>query len=103
MTAFSSLAYVLETKAPTGKFYICLQARHASLTVLHRRWDGACLPLGLGLSLVLNGIFFARPLNEMKLLTLPDLFARKVYLGSQALERTSGQTQEPHRHSARAC
>ena len=40
-------------------------------------WDGACLPLGLGLSLVLNGIFFAKPLNEMRLLTLPDLFARK--------------------------
>jgi len=40
-------------------------------------WDGACLPIGLGLSLVLNGIFFARPLNKMQLLTLPDLFARK--------------------------
>jgi len=26
---------------------------------------------------VLNGIFFAKPLNEMRLLTLPDLFARK--------------------------
>ena len=40
-------------------------------------WDGAVLPIGLGLSLVLNGIFFARPLNKMQLLTLPDLFARK--------------------------
>mmetsp|Transcript_7377 Transcript_7377/g.13099 ORF Transcript_7377/g.13099 Transcript_7377/m.13099 type:complete len:904 (-) Transcript_7377:200-2911(-) len=40
-------------------------------------WDGAVFPLGLGLSLVLNGIFFARPLNEMNLLTLPDLFGRK--------------------------
>jgi hypothetical protein len=40
-------------------------------------WDGAALPIGLGLSLVLNGIFFAKPLNEMRLLTLPDLFARK--------------------------
>ena len=40
-------------------------------------WDGACLPIGLGLSLILNGIFFAKPLNEMQLLTLPDLFARK--------------------------
>ena len=40
-------------------------------------WDGACLPIGLGLSLILNGIFFAGPLNEMKLLTLPDVFARK--------------------------
>eukprot|EP00971_Amphidinium_carterae_P210269 4171867-Amphidinium_carterae.1 len=37
-------------------------------------WDGAVFPLGLGLSLVLNGIFFARPLNELNLLTLPDLF-----------------------------
>ena len=35
------------------------------------------LPIGLGLSLILNGIFFAKPLNEMQLLTLPDLFARK--------------------------
>ena len=40
-------------------------------------WDGACLPIGLGLSLILNGIFFAKPLNNMKLLTLPDVFARK--------------------------
>ena len=30
-------------------------------------WDGACLPLGLGGALLLNGIFFAKPINEMKL------------------------------------
>ena len=48
-------------------------------------WDGACLPLGLGLSLVLNGIFFAKPLNEMRLLTLPDLFARKFGPATEAL------------------
>jgi len=48
-------------------------------------WDGACLPIGLGLSLVLNGIFFARPLNEMKLLTLPDLFARKFGPATEVL------------------
>ena len=47
-------------------------------------WDGACLPLGLGLSLVLNGIFFAKPLNEMRLLTLPDLFARKFGPATEA-------------------
>ena len=34
------------------------------------------MPIGLGLSLILNGIFFAKRLNEMRLLTLPDLFAR---------------------------
>jgi Na+/proline symporter len=40
-------------------------------------WDGAVLPIGLGLSLFLNAIFFAYRLNEMRLLTLPDLFARR--------------------------
>ncbi len=39
-------------------------------------WDGAVLPIGLGLSLVLNAIFFAAKLNKMELLTLPDLFRR---------------------------
>lgn len=48
-------------------------------------WDGACLPIGLGLSLVLNGIFFAKPLNEMQLLTLPDLFARKFGVATEVL------------------
>lgn len=48
-------------------------------------WDGACLPLGLGLSLVLNGIFFAKPLNEMQLLTLPDVFARKFGPATEVL------------------
>jgi len=40
-------------------------------------WDGACLPIGLGASLILNGIFFAGPLNKLKLLTLPDLMSVK--------------------------
>jgi SSS family solute:Na+ symporter len=48
-------------------------------------WDGAVLPIGLGLSLVLNGIFFAKPLNEMKLLTLPDLFARRFGPATEVL------------------
>jgi len=48
-------------------------------------WDGACLPIGLGLSLILNGIFFAKPLNNMKLLTLPDVFARKFGPATEVL------------------
>jgi len=40
-------------------------------------WDGACLPIGLGLSLILNAIFFAAPLNNLQLLTLPDLMRLK--------------------------
>lgn len=46
------------------------------LGYFYHTWDGACLPIGLGLSLILNAIFFAYKLNEMRLLTLPDLFAR---------------------------
>ncbi|PNW87979.1 hypothetical protein CHLRE_01g009400v5 [Chlamydomonas reinhardtii] len=40
-------------------------------------WDGAVLPIGLGISLVLNGIFLAAPINRMGLFTLPELYARK--------------------------
>jgi len=41
-------------------------------------WAGASLPLGLGLCLLLTGIFFAKRMNAMKLLSLPD-FYRIVY------------------------
>ncbi|KAG2422590.1 hypothetical protein HXX76_015918 [Chlamydomonas incerta] len=40
-------------------------------------WDGAVMPIGVGLSLILNGAFLASPINRMGLLTLPDLFRRK--------------------------
>ncbi|GLI60824.1 hypothetical protein VaNZ11_002935, partial [Volvox africanus] len=40
-------------------------------------WDGAVLPLGLGISLILNGLLLAAPINRMGLLTLPELFGRK--------------------------
>lgn len=40
-------------------------------------WDGAVLPIGLGISLLLNGLFIAPHINKMRLLALPDLFARK--------------------------
>ena len=40
-------------------------------------WDGAVLPVGLGLSLILNGIFFARHVNNDNVLTLPDIYAKR--------------------------
>lgn len=40
-------------------------------------WDGAVIPIGLALSLVLNAIFFAAPINRERILTLPDLFAKR--------------------------
>ncbi len=40
-------------------------------------WTAAALPIGLALSLILIGKFFAPKLNSMKLLTLADFFAIK--------------------------
>ena len=40
-------------------------------------WDGAVLPLGIGASLILIGMFYARPLHAMHLLTLPDFYVRR--------------------------
>lgn len=40
-------------------------------------YEGAVIPIGLGLSLVLNAVFLAGPINRERLLTLPDLFAKR--------------------------
>jgi len=40
-------------------------------------YDGAVLPIGLGLSLILNGIFLAHHVNNDEVLTLPDIFAKR--------------------------
>jgi len=37
-------------------------------------WDGVVIPIGLGLSLVLNGIFLAHHVQKDMALTLPDVF-----------------------------
>ncbi len=44
-------------------------------------WAGASLPLGLGLCLLLTGIFFAKRMNRMKLLSLPDFYRIKYGRG----------------------
>ncbi|MBE9171056.1 sodium:solute symporter family protein [Pleurocapsales cyanobacterium LEGE 06147] len=40
-------------------------------------WSGASLPLGLALCLFLTAIFFAKPMNRMGLITLPDFYRVK--------------------------
>ncbi|MEB3278494.1 MAG: sodium:solute symporter family protein [Lyngbya sp.] len=40
-------------------------------------WSGASLPLGLALCLFLTGLFFAKPMNRMGLITLPDFYRVK--------------------------
>ena len=49
---------------------------NADLSYRYHFWDGAVLPLGLGLSLILNGIFLARHMNRGGYLTLPDVYGR---------------------------
>lgn len=40
-------------------------------------WSGASLPAGLALCLFLTAVFFAKPLNRMGLITLPDFYRVK--------------------------
>ncbi len=39
-------------------------------------WYGASLPIGLGLCLLVVGLFFAAPMHRLRLLTLPDFYFR---------------------------
>jgi Na+/proline symporter len=51
---------------------------NANLSYKYHFYDGAVLPIGLGLSLILNAIFLARYINAEKgVLTLPDILARR--------------------------
>ncbi len=40
-------------------------------------WAGASLPIGLALCLFLAGLFFAKPMNRMGLITIPDFYRLK--------------------------
>lgn len=51
---------------------------NADLSYKFHFYDGAVLPIGLGLSLILNGLFLARHINaERGVLTLPDVLAKR--------------------------
>jgi len=50
---------------------------NADLSYKYHFWDGACLPIGLGLSLILNGVFLAAKINKDGALTLPDVFGKR--------------------------
>ncbi|MBX2863989.1 MAG: sodium:solute symporter family protein [Leptolyngbyaceae cyanobacterium MAG.088] len=40
-------------------------------------WAGAALPIGLALCLLLTGLFLAKPMNRMGLITIPDFYRIK--------------------------
>lgn len=50
---------------------------NSSLSYSGGFWSGFTIPLGLSVCLVITGLFFAKPLNRMNLLTLPDFYFRR--------------------------
>lgn len=58
---------------------------NADLSYKFAFWDGAVLPIGLGLSLILNGLFLARHINCEEVLTLPDILARRYGRATEVL------------------
>lgn len=48
-------------------------------------WAGAVIPLGLGLCLLVTGAFYAKPLNKMSMITLPDFYFRRFGNGAEGI------------------
>jgi Na+/proline symporter len=48
-------------------------------------WAGAVIPIGLAVCLVLTGAFYAKKLNKMSMLTLPDFYYRRFGAGPEGI------------------
>lgn len=48
-------------------------------------WAGAIVPLGLGSCLLVVGAFYAKPLNKMSMITLPDFYYRRFGNGAEGI------------------
>jgi Na+/proline symporter len=48
-------------------------------------WAGAVIPIGLGVCLLLVGAFYAKPLNKMSMITLPDFYFRRYGNGAEGI------------------
>jgi Na+/proline symporter len=68
LAAATLMAQSLDANATLG---------NTDLTAAFGFWAGASLPIGLALCLFLTGLFFAKPLNRLNLLTIGDFFKLK--------------------------
>jgi Na+/proline symporter len=50
---------------------------NADLSYKYHLFDGAVLPIGLGLSLIINGVALAHHINNEVVLTLPDIYGKR--------------------------
>lgn len=48
-------------------------------------WAGAMIPLGLGSCLLVVAAFYAKPLNKMSMITLPDFYYRRFGNGAEGI------------------
>src|SRR3989337_3197493 len=48
-------------------------------------WAGAVIPIGLGACLILTGLFYAKTLNKLSMLTLPDYYYRRYGNASEGI------------------
>ncbi len=48
-------------------------------------WAGAVIPIGLGLCLLVTAAFYAKPLNKMAMITLPDFYFRRYGNGAEGI------------------
>lgn len=56
---------------------------NADLSYKFHFYDGAVLPIGLGLSLILNGLFLAHHVNNELVLTLPDIYGKRYGVATE--------------------
>lgn len=48
-------------------------------------WAGAAIPIGLATTLIITGIFYAKRVNSMSMLTLPDFYYRRYGVGAEGM------------------
>lgn len=48
-------------------------------------WAGAVVPIGLGVCLLITAAFYAKPLNKMQMITLPDFYYRRYGNGAEGI------------------
>lgn len=60
---------------------------NAALVYQFGFWAGAVIPIGLGICLILTGVFYGKILNKMTMFTLPDFYFRRF---GNAAEGMSG-------------
>jgi len=48
-------------------------------------WAGAITPIGLGMCLLVTAAFYAKPLNKMSMITLPDFYFRRFGNGAEGI------------------